>query len=363
MSTRLRHPADRICLVLLTGIGDVVHGLPLANALKRDDPSRHITWIAEPVPAEVLTAHPSVDDVVRFDRRAGLRGVRALRRALAGRRFDLTLNLQRYFKSIFPTLFSRAPHRVGLDRSRVRDGVWLACNHHLPPRPWAHTQDVFLEFADYLGLPRPDPLRWEIALTAEESRQQRAFFRRFDGRPVVSLVLASANPRKDWPAERYVELADVLASDFGLAVVLAGGPGARERRAAEALVRRCRSRPLAALGADLRRLIWLLDGSALFIGPDTGPLHIAHALGTPVIGLFGHTNPWRVGPYNRYRELIVDRYTEPWEDPDPGRTEPRRGRMERITVADVVGKVTLALERYVRPSGPEPSGPQPPVGA
>src|SRR4029079_5240994 len=92
-------PSERICIVLLTGLGDVVHGLPIANALKDADPAREITWVAEPMPASILERHPSVDRIVRYERRKGWRGVTALRAALraarraSGGRFDLTLNL------------------------------------------------------------------------------------------------------------------------------------------------------------------------------------------------------------------------------------------------------------------------------
>ncbi|MBI4520273.1 MAG: glycosyltransferase family 9 protein, partial [Gemmatimonadetes bacterium] len=187
MPTELRFPGQNFCVVLLTGVGDVVHGLPLVNALKDDDPSRHIVWVAEPAPAQVLEAHPSVDEVIVFEKRRGARGVLALRRAMSGRRFDITLNLQRYFKSIFPTVLSRAPCRVGMDPAKVRDGVAFFSNHHLPSGPWRHTQDLFCEFLDYLGLPRPTP-SWRITLTPEEKRAQAGYFERVERRPVVSVV-------------------------------------------------------------------------------------------------------------------------------------------------------------------------------
>ena len=105
--SELRYPSRRICLVLLTGLGDVIHGLPIVNALKDDDPTRRITWVVEPMPSEALLHHPSVDEIVIYRKKNGLRGVMDLRRDLAGRRFDLTLNLNVYGKSAWPTLLSR----------------------------------------------------------------------------------------------------------------------------------------------------------------------------------------------------------------------------------------------------------------
>ena len=105
----------RVCIILLSGIGDVVHGLPVALALKRDRPSRKIVWVAQPASAQVLEHHPAVDEVIVFRPEKGLRGVYDLWRSFrAGPSCDLTLNMQRYAKSIFPAYLSGAPVRVGL---------------------------------------------------------------------------------------------------------------------------------------------------------------------------------------------------------------------------------------------------------
>ncbi|HEX8243897.1 MAG TPA: glycosyltransferase family 9 protein [Longimicrobium sp.] len=344
--SELRYPSRHVCIVLLTGLGDVVHGLPLVNALKDDDPARRITWVVEPMPAPLLAGHPSIDRVVVYRKKDGVRGIARLARELAaGGKIDLALNLNVYFKSVWPTVLSRAPHRLGFDRGRSFEGVWLASNHHLDARPRAHTADMFLEFAEHLGLPVPQP-EWRIPLTADERREQAEFFARFEGRPVAAIVPASANAKKDWPPERWARVADVLAHDFGFRVVLAGGPGEREQRIAREIVERASARPTWALGDSIRRLTWLVAGSSLVLAPDTGPVHIARAFEVPVIGLYGHTNPWRVGPWRKYHDLWVDRYTDPGQPPDPSNFTAKLGRMERITVEDVAARIALAVERY-----------------
>ncbi len=105
--------------------------------------------------------------------------------------------------------------------------------------------------------------------------------------------------------------------------------------------------PEDALGDGIRRLLWLIHGADLVIAPDTGPVHMARAMDVPVIGLYGHTNPWRVGPYRRFEDLWVDAYTEPGEAPDPSAWDPKHGRMETITVADVLERVDRAVDRYL----------------
>lgn len=349
--SELRYPARHVCIVLLTGLGDVVHGLPLVNALKDDDPTRKITWVVEPMPAPMLVGHPSIDRIVVYRKKDGLRGIRQLWRDLsAGEPIDLTLNLNVYTKSVWPTLLSRAPHRLGFDRGRSFEGVWLASNHHLDRRPRAHTADMFLEFAEHLGLPVPHP-EWRIPLTPEERAAQAEFFARFGGQPVAAIVPASANAKKDWPAERWAAVADALAHDFGYRVVLAGGPGEREQQIAREIVERSSADVVWALGDSIRRLTWTLAGSSLVLAPDTGPVHIARAFGVPTIGLYGHTNPWRVGPWRKYHDLWIDRYTNPGEPPDASNFTAKLGRMEQITAADVVEKIALAAQRYVRPAG------------
>jgi heptosyltransferase I len=352
MAGRYLQGAEQVCIVLLTGIGDVVHGLPVAVGIKRAHPGVKITWVAEPPGAQLVGGHPSVDDVIVFQKSAGWSGIEDLRRQFDGRRFDLTLNMQRYVKSLWPTVLSGAPVRIGLDRARVRDGVWLFSTHRLPARPWHHTQDVFLEFLDELGLELPDPLDWRLELSAAERADQAAFFAGLPARsegPVVALALASANPVKDWPAERFGELTDMLVDEYGCTVLIVGGPSARERVMVDAVRAVARHEPRVALGDGVRRLLWLIEGSDLLVGPDSGPLHMAHAVGTPVVGIFGHTNPARFGPYAHYRDLVVDRYTVPGAEPDPSSTGVVNGIMPLITAEEVMAAVRLGLDRYVRP--------------
>jgi heptosyltransferase I len=107
-----------------------------------------------------------------------------------------------------------------------------------------------------------------------------------------------------------------------------------------------RTKPVVAMGDGIRPLLWRIHGSDLLIAPDTGPLHMARAMEVPVVGLYGHTNPWRVGPYRKFEDLWVDRYSEPDASPDPSLAMPKEGRMEQITVQDVAERVQVAVARY-----------------
>jgi HAD superfamily hydrolase (TIGR01509 family) len=208
---------------------------------------------------------------------------------------------------------------------------------------------MFLEFLAHLGVPfQPPavPADWGIAFTPAERAAQAAWRAERTGRPLAAIVPASAVAPKDWPADRWAAVADVLAGDLGYEVALVGGPGARETAAARTVVERARHPVTWAMGDGVRRLAWVLDACALALAPDTGPLHIARALGVPTVGLYGHTNPWRVGPYRAYEDLWVDAYTPGGAAPDPSAFEPPADdRMARISVADVVERVRRASAR------------------
>ena len=338
----------RVCIVLLSGLGDVVHGLPLALDIKRLNPAHEVTWVAEPAPAEILRNHPAVDRIVVYRTLDGIRGLEALSAAMrrGPGRPDAEHPAVREERLADRACRGRRS-RVGLPPSKTRDGVRFSSTHVLAETPWKHSQDLFLDFRWALGVPRDAPVGWEIGFSEPEIEERRAFFARLDGRPVASLVLGSANPKKDWAPERYARLADALDADFGFQVLLLGGPSAREREAADVVAARTRTRPVDGLGDSVRRLMGRVAGSSLVVAPDTGPLHVAHALGVPVIGLFGHTNPWRVGPWQRFRDLVVDRYTEPGAEPDPSGYLPREDRMDAITVEDVLEKVEAARSTYL----------------
>jgi heptosyltransferase I len=126
--------------------------------------------------------------------------------------------------------------------------------------------------------------------------------------------------------------------------------------AVETMARLARNPPMDLLEWDLRRLVYLLDGADVLVSPDTGPLHIGTALGTPSVALVGYTNPKRVGPYRRFADLVIDAYGDEGED-YPVSAEYRRGRMERISVDQVVEKVRLALARYPRGDRSGQAGP------
>ena len=334
---------DRTLVVMLSAVGDAVHVLPVVNAVKRARPGACVSWVLQPGPAALVRGHPAVDEIIEFDRRRGRAAFADVRRLLRARAFDAVLLMQPYLKAGIIAGFARAPYKLGFNRARARDLTWLFTNHHLPPHPVQHMQEQYLEFLDALGVPR-GPVTWELGPWPAERAWQRAFVARFD-RPIASVVVGTSKAEKDWLPERWAAVCDALYDGHGVQPVLVGGRSAREVAAESAIVRAARRPPVSALGSGLRNLVSILDASALVLSPDTGPLHMAVALDRPVISLLGYTNPARVGPYARFRDLMVDAYGDPGES-YAATMEHRAGRMRRITVADVMARVRLWEERY-----------------
>jgi heptosyltransferase I len=291
---------------------------------------------------------------VVFDRAAGLRAYRDVRRALRDRGpFDLSLNLQVYFKAGLVTALVPARVKLGFDRARARDLNWLFTNAKVPPRPIQHVQDQYFEFLTALGVPHEPPV-WDLGPWPEERAWQQEFFAPI-GRPAAAIVVGTSKPEKDWAPERWARVCDALAEDYGLQPVLVGGRTARELAAEAVITREARHPVVSALGSGLRRLVAILDGSALVLTPDTGPLHMSVALGRPTVSLIAYSNPKRVGPYRRFRDLVVDAYGDPGEDYAPT-MENRPGRMGRITVEQVLERVERWRTHYAA-AGRGPAGP------
>lgn len=326
----------------MSAIGDAVRVLPVITALKRHAPQTHITWILQAGPASLVRGHNAVDQIELFEKSRGWRGYLELRHRLR-EPFDLVLALQVYAKAGLVTALLRSPVKLGFDFARASDLNWLVTTHKLPPHPPQHVQDQYFEFLRFLGV-NPDPVTYDLGPWPHERERQLAFAATLEA-PAVSLVIGSADRRREWPTSRWARLAAELSRGYGLLPVLVGGNSEREMEIASEIARTAGVTVRSTLGCALRDLVGILDASALVISLDTAPLHMAVALGTPAIALHGTTNPKRTGPYRVFQDLIVDRYGDPGEN-YPARLEYRPGRMERITVEDVLEKVEVWKRKY-----------------
>jgi heptosyltransferase I len=338
-------PSAHVLIVMMSAVGDAVHVLPVVAALKRHDPTIRITWILQGGPASLVRGHPDVDEIILFDRKGGWRAFADLRGRLGGRRFDVVLDLQVYFKASIVTALADAPVKLGFDRARARDWNWLITNRKIPRRAPQHVQDQYFEFLDVLGVPH-EPVVWKLGPYPHELDAQRAFFAGLR-RPAACLVIGSTHAEKEWLPERWAAVSDALWERHGLQPVIVGGRSEREVETEREILARATHPIISTLGVPFRELVGILAGVALTISLDTGPMHISVALGTPTIALMGYINPRRTGPYRRFHDLLIDAYGDPGEDYSIS-IQKRPGRTRRISVEQVMEKVDLWDRTYRR---------------
>ncbi len=304
----------RILLVKPSSLGDVIHAIPTAAALRRRFPAAHLAWLVEEESAGIVRGVPGVDEVIVSGRRRWLGALRAgrgvagaagqfwaLARRLRAARYDLVVDLQGLLKSAVFVAATGARVRLGL--SSGREGSRLACTHLVNAPLAEHAVERYLRAAWALGAPDA-PREFRIAIPPEAAREADQILEDADARPLAVLHPAARWPTKFWTPEAFAAVGDALADHLPGRVVITGGAGdagaaeavrARMRRPALNLAGRT---PLLTLGAILRR-------AAVMVTVDSGPMHLGAALGTPLVALFGPTVPSRTGPYGAgpYRVL------------------------------------------------------------
>lgn len=338
-------PSPRsICIIRLGAIGDLVQTIPLAGALKARWPEAHLTWVAPPLPAELLRGSPSVDEILHFRPRRGFawfEELKELKRRLRARPFDVVLVPESGWTAALAGRLVPSTVRVGPARPRGRWFHDLLLSHRVPTAPMSHRIDEVLDFARAIGVEVEKP-EWNLRLLAKEREQRNRFFQDL-GEPACGVIMGTGDGRKDWPPDRWSPVINALHERWGLRVILLGGPGDRERITGDGVISRARGEPLDELGPDLRRLMWLVDGCRLVLGPDTGLLHLAAAMGTPVVGLFGYTNPRRFGPRGTGACRVADGYAcTPGEEVGVNE-QMRKGGMARVTPRMVLDQVAELL--------------------
>lgn len=340
-----------ICLLRLSALGDVTHVLPLVHTLRSAWPEVALTWVIGTGEHRLLQGLPGVEFLV-YDKKSGLAGMRALRRELHGRRFDALLQMQVAARANLLSAFLPARRRIGYDRSRSKDLHGLFVRERIPDRPGIHVLDAIGSFCEPLGL-RQRTVRWDLPVPGEAHDWARAQWPE-DGTPALVISPCSSHVRRNWYPDRYAAVADHAASR-GWRVVLCGGRSRLERETADAILAAMRAPALDLVGKDtLKQLPALLARADLVMTPDSGPMHIANAMGTKVLGLHAASNPARSGPYSD-RRYCVDRYDDaarkylgkPAAELKWGTKIEFDGVMELVTVDDAVA----AFERYVADRG------------
>ncbi|MDE2154652.1 MAG: glycosyltransferase family 9 protein [Xanthomonadaceae bacterium] len=331
-----------ICLLRTSAIGDVTHVVPLLHTLQRAWPETSLTWIVGALERRLVGDLPGVE-FITFDKRAGWAGMRAVHAAVRGRRFDALLQMQVALRSNALSLGIRAERRIGYDRARSRDLHGLVINERIPARTGEHVLDAIGSFCEPLGLKQTE-VRWDIPIP-EQAHAWAAT--QLPGMvPTLLVSPTSSHALRNWRAERYAAVID-HAAVRGWRVALVGGPSAADRAMADAILASCRRAPLDFTGKDtLKQLLAMLTRAQLLLAPDSGPMHMANAVGTRVLGLHAASNPDRSGPYSD-RRWCVNRYDEAARKHlgRPASEIPWGSKIEKPGVMDLIGTGDV-IERF-----------------
>jgi lipopolysaccharide heptosyltransferase I len=286
---------SRVLIILLGALGDVVRGLAVVNALKDNDPSCHITWLVEPASSGVVALHPAIDDVIVFQRKEGMRGVLALRKALRARTFDVTLDMQRHLKSGLFSWLSASPRRLGFHPQDTKEGNWIFNTSYIEARGDGSSKiDHYLSFVSALGLRIPNKV--DTGLSHITLGSIGGEWGQTLQRPYLGLILGSSRYSKDWPVEGYRGLLERFSVP-GIESVVLLGDRSKVEMARQLEVVASPARIVNAVGkTTLRELVGIVHGARACVGPDSGPGHIAGALGVPHVTLFGPTPAGRNAP-------------------------------------------------------------------
>lgn len=313
VANRMKHPLPdhprHIGLLRLSALGDVCNLVPTVRALQRQWPEARITWIIGKGEHSLLAGLSGVEFVV-YDKASGLAGMRRLWGDLSQTHFDVLLLMQQALRASVLSLGLKADVRVGFDKARAKDAQHWFAHRRLAPHPRAHVVESFLDFARLLGVEDLSPA-WGLPVPESAYMEASAL----TGESAYLLMSPCANPRlrnfRNWSAEGYATVIEHAWVQHGLRTVLTGGGSTQEREMGERI--QALVPPEAVIeaigGTSLKGLLALIADARAVVAPDSGPVHMANALGTPVVGLFATTNPDRAAPY-RWRDFVVNRYPD-----------------------------------------------------
>ena len=306
---------QRILIVRLGAIGDVVHTLPALAALRRAMPAAHLAWVVERGgAAKLLQGNPALDDLIELDLRgwrknlAAPETLAAIRNSLGSLRaekFDLSLDFQGLLKSAMVPWLARIPRRIGFAKEALREPAsrWLL-NESVAADDDDHVIKKNLRLAAHLGCDVSGELEFPIALDVEDEKFADEQLGRCDG------ALAILNPGGGWPTKlwhtsEFAAIADRLWEAYGIRSAITYGPG--ELSLAQAVVAQSRTGAAFPLASTLKQFLALARQAKIFLGSDTGPMHLAAAAHTPIVALFGPTSARRNGPFAA-GDLVVERF-------------------------------------------------------
>jgi heptosyltransferase I len=304
-SPRFATPPTTVCVLRLSAIGDACHAAAALRALSQAWPDTRFTWIIGKLEARLMSAILPGTEFITFDKGSMSRELLRLRSILAGRKFELLLDLQLSIRASLVSTLVAAPIKLGFDLARARELQWLFTNARIAPAVDEHVLDSFMGFVRACGV-EPGPAAWDLSLPPSALEYAERLIPA--GRPTLVISPCSSHPARNWSAARYAAVADHAADVHDLRVILAGGRSAAEQRMGTEIAAATHAPLVNQIGRDtLPEMLGLLSKATALLSPDSGPVHMATMVGCPVLGLYAATRSARAGPYYS-RQWCVDQY-------------------------------------------------------
>ncbi|MFL3652067.1 MAG: glycosyltransferase family 9 protein [Pseudoalteromonas sp.] len=333
-----------ICILRLSAIGDVCHAVSAVQAIQKAHPNAKITWVMGKVEAMLLADLPGVELVI-FDKKEGKAALKKLKNTFKGKQFDVLLNMQVALRAGFVARCIPAKVKLGFDWARSKELHSLFINKRIAAQKEAHVLEGFKGFAKAIGVNDYEP-SWQMPYTREdEVKADELLGQDYLANKLFVISPAASKAQRNWLPERYAALAEHARAQ-GFNVALTGGPTELEVNLAENIIKHCNSPILNLVGkTKLKELLCVLKRADLVLAPDTGPAHMAVTVGTPVIGLYAHSNPARTGPY-LYQDYVVEVYHQNLLK-QTGKTAQQVPWGTRVKGDDLMGQISVESVKAV----------------
>jgi lipopolysaccharide heptosyltransferase I len=307
-----------ICILRLSSIGDIIHTLPVAQLLKQKYPNARIAWVAEKGMAPLLKHSPAIDQLILADTKGWRRRffspevwqeVFRFLRYLRSQEYDVALDFQGLFKSAVLARICGSSRRIGMSRydRKERWSSFLLNEFSVQTASKPHIVEKNIALLERLEIaPSKEPLHFHIHPETEAVEYVERELKKLELEHFVLIHAGGGWVTKIWEADNFAQLIDGIYSDLHIPALLLWGPG--EKHLADKIALKCISPAMASFSTNLSELIALTGRARLMVSGDSGPLHLASALGVPVVGIYGPTDPRRNGPWNPHDSACTIHY-------------------------------------------------------
>jgi len=308
-----------ILIVKLSAIGDVIHTLPALNAIRSHLPDAHITWLVEENAASLVEGHEALDRVLVSKRKRWMKGLRSssffstlseiyrFMKALRDIDYDMILDFQALLKSGVLIALARGQRKIGFGKGLEHmEHSYIFLNERIPAvNMEIHALSRGMMLLNAVGIPTSE-VEYKLPVSSHDHEKVDGLLRTYgllEAKPLIAINPVAKWETKLWPNKKFARLADGLIDAYDAKILFTGGSG--DRQTIQNIVSAMNGRAVNLAGdTTLNMLATLYEKMDVVVSTDTGPMHMAAAVGTPVVALFGPTAPWRTGPYGSDHQVI-----------------------------------------------------------